>query len=101
MAELCTVVSCILDARWGCLFAAKICDIVRMLTPPLVHVKKSISMGFSYTFECKPIIWPDTWLTLARGVSYDAEHAKYAWLHLFQSIKTVIVVHLFMLVHFQ
>ena len=44
---------------------------------------RNISVWFSYMFECKPIIWLDASLTLARGVSYDAEHITYAWLHLF------------------
>ena len=72
---------CILDARWEHTFAAKVLDVV-CLTRPLVH-ERNISMGFSYMFECKPITWPHAWLTLARGVSCDAEHVKYAWLHLF------------------
>ena len=68
---------------------------------PLCVYARNISAGFSYMFEYKPIIWPDASLTLARGVSYDAEHITYACLHLFQSLKAVIVVHLFMFVHFQ
>ena len=50
---------------------------------PLCVYARIISVGFSYMFECKPIIWPGASLTLARGVSYDAEHITYACLHLF------------------
>ena len=81
VAELCSVVCCVLDARWGHLFAAEVLDAV-CLTPLLVRVR-NIPKGFSYTYECKSITWPHAWLTLARGVSCDAEHVKYAWLHLF------------------